>query len=111
MSLDALMVHDVTIVHAAETTGRYGDSEADWANATRVDSKAWVAQRSSIEAVEHREGLVSDWVVYLPPAVEITGRDRIEWGDLTFEVIGAPLPAHTPRGLHHYEAALRVVEG
>lgn len=111
MTLAALMVHDVTILHPAAITNRYGDGAADWAGAERVDSKAWVAQRSSVEATEHREGLVSTWVAYLPPDVEIGGRDRIEWGDLTFEVIGSPLPAHTPRGLHHYEAALEVIEG
>lgn len=111
MTLEALMVHDVTIVRSAEVDDRYGDTVADWSAADRVESKAWVSQRNTVEAVEHREGLVSSWVVYLPPDVDIGGRDRIEWGDLTFEVVGAPLPAYTPRGLHHYEVVMQVVEG
>lgn len=116
MSLRTLMVHDVTIVHAGATTDRYGDATKNWATATRTPSAAWVSRTGQLE--DHtggREAEVSTWRAYLPVDAEVAGGDRLEWNPtgtlITFEVDGPPLPAFTPRGIHHIEAQLRVVEG
>lgn len=111
MSLTTLLAHDVTILTPGTTANRYGDSTPNWATATSVASKAWVSQRSSVEDLDHREAQVSGWVVFLPEDTAITGRDRVVWGSVTFEVDGPPNRAWTPRGEHHVEANLRVVDG
>jgi plastocyanin len=114
MTLASLMVHDVTVVHAGTGTNVYGDTTKDWATATRTGVRGWVSQTSQSEVLDGREAQVSEWVVFLPPEVTVAGGDRIEWADLpavTFEVDGPPNPARTPRGPHHIEARLRVVEG
>jgi hypothetical protein len=115
MTLTSMMVHDVTVVHAATTTDAYGDQAKDWAAASRTATRGWVSQTSGSEVLDGREAQVSDWVVFLPARSHgRSGGDRIEWADLpavTFEVDGPPNPARTPRGPHHIEARLRVVEG
>lgn len=114
MSLATLLVHDVTILRAGSTTDRYGDAVKDWATATSTASKAWVAQQSRTENVEGREALISEWVAFLPAGTDVAGRDRLVWGDLTFEVVGRPNTAPSPRlggASHHVEVTLTVVEG
>lgn len=108
-----MMVHDVTLVRAASATSRYGDEVKDWANATRVDTIGWVAQRDRDEDVDSREAQVRSYVVYLPPGTDVTGLDRVEWDDLTFEVEGPPNRAWSPkmRGEHHLELDIRLVTG
>jgi hypothetical protein len=115
MSLATLMVHDVTVVHAGMVVDPYGETK-DWAAATRTAVRGWVSRRSQLEdRTGGREAQVSEWVAYLPAGTAITGGDRVEWSGLpagtSFEVDGPPLPAATPRGPHHIEAQLRVVEG
>lgn len=113
MSLTALMVHDVTLVRAGTTTSRYGDSVKDWSAAERTSSKAWVAQRDRSENLDGREAQDRTFIVYLPAGTDVTGLDRVEWADLTLEVVGPPNRAWSPklRGEHHIELDARVVEG
>lgn len=112
MSLDTLMVHDVTVVHPGTRLSRTNDLEFDWLTATTVTSKAWVSQRSASEDdVTRLMGQTSDWIVYLPPTTVVSSGDRIIWEGSLFDIVGKPNPAWTPRGLHHYEADLRLVEG
>lgn len=116
MSLRTLMVHPVTIVHAATTTDRYGNTTKDWTTATRTTTNGWVSRATQLEDhTDGREAEVSTWKAYLPAGTAVDGGDRLEWNPtgslITFEVDGPPLPAFTPRGLHHIEAQLRVAEG
>lgn len=111
MTFPHLMVHDVTIVTPGESTGRYGDTVKDWSSASREEVRGWVARRSQEEVNGHREAQVSAWVLFVEPDVTVTGQDRVEWCDTTFEVDGPPLPAYSPRGQHHMEVPLRLVEG
>lgn len=111
MSLDTLLTQTVTLVRAGSTTNRYGDAEKNWATATRTTAKGWVSQQSHAEDRDQREAQVSGWVLFLAADADVTGLDRVELNDLTFEVDGPPLPAYRPQGLHHYEVPLRRVEG
>lgn len=112
MSLTSLLVHDVTIRRAGTTTDRYGASVKDWVTATDSDVKGWVARQSELEVNDlGREGQTSQWVVFLPSETDIVGGDRLIWGSTTFEVDGPPNHAWTPRGEHHVEARLKLVEG
>lgn len=111
MSLATLLVHDVTVLTAATVTDRYGNAAKDWDTATEATVKGWVSQRSASEDRDHREAQVSDWVLFLHPDATVTGHNRIQWEGITFEVDGPANPAWSPRGLHHYEVPLRVVDG
>lgn len=116
MSLRTLMVHTVTIVHPGITTDRYGNETKNWATASRTDTSAWVSRATQLEdRSAGREAEVSTWLAYLPTGVDVAGGDRLEWTPtgtlITFEVDGPPLPAWAPRGPHHLEVYLRVVEG
>jgi head-tail adaptor len=111
MSLAGLMVHDVTIVTANVTESRYGDDLKEWVAARRVETKGWVSQRDATEILGDREAQLSDWIVYLPVGTTISAADRVEWEGTTFEVVGVPNRAWTPRGPHHLEARLSVVTG
>lgn len=111
MSITRFLVHDVTIVRAAGVEDDYGNQAKDWAAATRTPTKAWVVQTGALEDRQHREAQLGQWFAYFPAGVDVTGRDRVEWGDRTFEVAGPPTTANTPRGPHHIEARLELVEG
>lgn len=111
MTLTSIMVHSVTVVRAGTATDRYGNAEKDWTNATHTHAVAWIAQRNASEVLGNREAQVGQWVGYFPEGVPIAGGDRVEWGDYTFEVDGPPHPAWSPRGPHHIEAQLLLVEG
>jgi hypothetical protein len=119
VSLDGLMIHDVT--RAATVVDRYGNWTKDWDAASRNEVKGWVSQVSRSEVLDGREAQVSGWVCYLPAGTDVTGLDRVEWEDATFEVDGPILPAWSPvplaaqrpriGGVHHLELALKAVTG
>jgi hypothetical protein len=111
VTFSTLLVHDVTIVTPGTTTNGYGDTVKDWDAATETTAKGWVSQRSASEDLDHRNAEVSTWVLFVDPDVAVTADDRVEWEGLTFEVDGPVLPAHTPRGRHHLEVPLRLVDG
>lgn len=111
MTFSGLLVHDVTILTPGTQADRYGGTDKRWDNAEEATVKGWVAQQSRSEVTDGREAQVSGWVLYLDPDATVTGKDRIVWEGITFEVDGPPNPAWTPRGLHHYEVPLRAVTG
>ena len=112
MSFASLLVHDVTIVHPATVADRYGGTDKDWAAATTTTVKGWVSQRSATEdRTDGREAEVSGWVLFLHPDATIASGDRVTWEGLTLEVDGPANPAWTPRGRHHLEVPLRIVDG
>lgn len=111
MSLASLLIHDITILTPLDVENRYGGTDRIWDGATETAARGWVSQRSTTEEIVGREAQVSDWVLFLHPEATITGLDRVRWGSITFEVAGEPLPAWTPRGQHHIEVPLRLVDG
>jgi len=58
-----------------------------------------------------RDTLISDWRLILPAEAVVTGLDRIELEGKTYEVIGEPWSAHSPRGSHQVELRVRLMEG
>lgn len=115
MTLRTLFCHDVTVARAAAGTDDYGNAEKDWADATRTTMRGRVAQRTRDENREGGERQVTEWVVYLPPGVDVTAQDRIEWfdgyADLVFEIKGRPHRAFDRRVEHHVELLCDLVEG
>lgn len=117
MSFDTLLADEAVIVRPATTVDRYGNTTLDWATATSTTVKTRISQRSADELAtagggsQGRTGEQSTWIMYVEPDVTISAADHVEWEGDTFEVVGKPLPAKTPRGLHHYECQLRLIVG
>lgn len=117
VSFATLLVQPVVIVRPGTTTDRYGNQVPDWATATRSSTKAWIAEQDTQEIVVGRDATVSTWRAFLAPDVTVLAGDRIEWdvpgspATVTFDVVGQPVPASTPRGLHHWEVSMRTSTG
>lgn len=109
-----LLPHTVTVVRPAATTDSHGNTVLDYGTgATRTQIAAWMQQDHRSEPLaDGRDPLVQRWLL-ITNENDIQGRDRIEWDETpaTFEVDGPAYPVHTPAGVHHTEATLRVVEG
>lgn len=111
MSLDRLLIHDITVLRAPVVTDRYGNDRADWPNATRTTVKGRLTRPAGERIVDGRDALVEQWVCYLPSDVVISGRDRIEFDGITFEMDGPPFPAYDAGSAHHIEARVRLAAG
>lgn len=103
--------HDtVTIVTPGVTTD-YARNVTDWTTATSVDESAWVGGTSTAERLADGDKVVTGLAVHLLPATVATATCRVVWRGDTYQIDGALLP-HSRRGvIHHYEAALKRVEG
>lgn len=77
---------------------------------TETTYPARVEQTSAQEITEGRSTLISDWVAYLPHDADVEGHDELVYDGATFEVVGMPNVQKTPRGPHHTEVRLRLVE-
>lgn len=112
MSFAGLLVHEVQIVTAAESEDDYGNTVYDWGlSATRVTSMAWITQLGTSEDRNDRQTPAASWICFLPSGTAVNFTNRIEWGDVVFEVDGLPLVAWTPAGEHHIQAPLRYSAG
>jgi hypothetical protein len=111
VTFSGLLTKDVTILTPTTEANRYGGTDKRWDNATETTVKGWVSQTSRLEVTDGREAQVASWVLFVDPDTTVTGKDRVEWEGITFEVDGPPNPVHRPGGLHHYEVPLRVVVG
>lgn len=111
MSLATLMVRDVTILTAGTRTDAYGDTTLDWTSPTSITRKGWLAQQSSTEDLDGRNGTSTGLVLVLPAGTPITSKNRAVVDGVTYEVSDHPTSAWTPRGEHHLEARVKVVSG
>ncbi|WP_432159219.1 hypothetical protein [Streptomyces sp. bgisy153] len=112
----ALLPHTITLVRP-DTSGTdgYSNTVYDYGPAaTRTEIKGWLQQDTRRQltgvAADGRATQVERWLLVTNHA-DVRALDRFEWSGLTFETDGPPAPAHTPRGLHHQELALRIVTG
>lgn len=109
MSLEALMVHTLRVYNReAGSTGRYGDEVPTFDDGIVV--KGWVAASAATEQATDRETRLSEYDVALPADTPVDGTSRIEYENRMHEVVGRPRTAHTPRGAHHIELVMRIVE-
>jgi hypothetical protein len=108
------MVRPITVVRPQRTLDRYGNALPDWSDAAEVDTHGWIGgQLREEEHGDRISGEVETWRLYVADlAIEIEAGDRVIVDSTdTFEVIGKPLRAWTPRGEHHIEATLKAVIG
>jgi hypothetical protein len=113
VSLESMMNQSVTVVTPGSTSDGHGNPQPNWASAGRATYKAWLEQTSAVEVTEGRDTVISDWLLVLPASAVINAYDRVEVGPgpTIYEVVGSPFVAPTPRGPHHIEARLRLLEG
>lgn len=77
-----------------------------------VTYRGRVEQRSATERTDTGDVQMSDWVAYLEPGAQVTGRDIVVYGGARFEVVGPPNHQSSPFGrLGHIELSLRHVAG
>jgi hypothetical protein len=109
--IEQFFVHDITIVRPGSKAGRGSSTVADWSASTSTAATGWVAQATADDVRDNRTGDESEWVLQTAATTDVRPGDRVVWGSLTFDVVGRPNPAWTPRGHHHTECRLRLVEG
>ena len=111
MSLTGLLARPATILRAVTAEDRYGNTVLDWSDPASTPVRGWLAQSSGTEDRDRRDAAVSTWVFVMPAGTDVTALDRVHIDPVTYELAGPPNEAWTPRGPHHIEATLRLVEG
>lgn len=108
------LVHVIVRVRAVTSTDSHGSTVYDYGiAASRKNMNAWLEQSSGTEPLsDGRDPLVGSWSM-LTNDTDVTGRDRVEWNALVFEVDGTPKPIYTIASteVHHLESTLRIVSG
>lgn len=111
MSLATLMVRDVDVITAGIRIDAYGDPQVDWTLATEITVPGWLAWLSSIEVLDGRDATSTTLSLTIPAGTPITALDRVRIDGRLYEVNGEPMSAWTPRGEHHVEVFLAVIDG
>lgn len=110
MSLSALLTQTVLVRHAVEgALDRYRVATVSYDAGTEYPAR--LEQVGGSETSSGRDAVVADWALYLPADAAIGARDQVEADGTTFEVVGPPEFARTPRGVSHVVARLRYVQG
>lgn len=111
MTFSGLMVAPGTILRAPLVEDRNNNLMPDWDNASETAVCGWSNQTAESEVLTDRDAQVSEWIYFVPAGTDITALDRVRLAEGTFEVMGPPNRASTPRREHHVEVKLRLVEG
>jgi hypothetical protein len=109
--IERFFIHDIAIIRPGSKASRGSGTVADWSTSTSTSGSGWIAQATADDVRDNRTGDESEWVLQTSASTDVRPGDRVGWGSLTFDVVGRPNPAYTPRGEHHTECRLRVVEG
>lgn len=109
--IETFFIHDVSILRPGTTSGRGSDVVADWSTATSEQAWGWVAQLSTDDIRDTRSGDEATHLLQTAATTDVRPGDRIVWGTDIFDIVGRPNAAYTPRGHHHTEVRLRIVEG
>lgn len=110
MSLATLLTEPATqLRYSTSGTDDYGNQTATWTTLAMVTGR--FEQRSSEERSVDGSVVSSDWVLYLPPTVEVSARDRFtDRFGRTFEVVGPATMRSAPARDVYVEVSLRHVE-
>lgn len=115
--MDHLLVHELGLIAPTEGTDRYNDVSRTYGTTLTETVDGWISQRSASEIIDNRNAEIGEWVAFIRPGPQVDATWRVRWHDpsldvdRTFEIVGPPTPAHTPRGPHHIELPLREVRG
>lgn len=110
MTITALLTEPATqLRYSTSGTDEYGNPTAAWTALATVTGR--FEQRSSEERSIDGAVVSSDWVLYLPPTVEVSARDRFtDRFGRTFEVVGPANMRSAPNRDVYVEVSLRHVE-
>lgn len=113
--MSVLAVDTVIVIRAPLAANRYGGQLRDWTTATRttVDGVS-VQPAASTEDVRDRELLVNTYTLFTTRGrdIDLLATDRVQWNGLVLQVVGDPNRWPAPGGgIHHVEAALKLVAG
>jgi len=114
VSFRRLLVSDVTVQTRTVTASAdaYGQPVVSWVPTT-YPKACWLEETESVEIIVGRDTVISQWEATLGLEVVVGPLDRLQVSGFAslFEVVGDPIPAPTPRGVHHFAARLRSIEG
>lgn len=102
--------HTLTVLAAGTSTDSRGDEVLTFSEST---VRGWIQQirRPPEETLGDRDERVSRWTLLSTETPNLTALDRITWNEKAFQVDGQPDHLTTPRGYHHTEALLVLMEG
>lgn len=108
-----LLTTPVTVLRGQRVADRYGHDRIDWTAPDRTDTVGYLHHGTATEKTSDRDTQTAAATLFLPPDVDITGRDRVEVAGHVWGVVGPPERVIPPGSAteHHVEVALRYVEG
>lgn len=109
--IEALLTRAVDILEPGTDTDDYGNTTRTWDAEDATTVRGWLHRIATSEDLQNRDADIGDWILILPATATVTSDCRITVDDTTYEIVGAPYTAHTPRGPHHIEARLKVIDG
>lgn len=103
---------EVDWIQPASTTNSYGDTVTDWSEdaVTSTTINVMIEQKTSTEQRDGRDVTVTTLALFTNE-LAVDAAHRIVWDGRTYEIEGEPAVIQTPRGPHHLEATIRIVEG
>lgn len=107
--------HSLTVITPGTTTDAYGNTTLNYTvgagGATSSTRRGYVQPVDATEVNQSatREAMVREYRCF--DVVGFTGLERVTWSSLTLQVVGPSRRWDTPRGTHHYETMMRLVEG
>lgn len=118
MSFRRLLHQTATIRNTPPTTA---DTEGNWSPGTQAvavepcrfelyGTEGSATARSGETFGQGADQVVSVGRLFLLPTSVITARATVEIDGDHYEVDGQPVPMHTPRGVHHLEVRVRLVD-
>lgn len=109
MSLRRLLTQQATIRRRVDgPDDGYGNPQPVWEDAGVLP--AFVQPLSGSEVESGADTQTTAYRGFLPPFSDVDGTARLVVDGVTYEVVGPPLRHRTPRGDHHVEVRLEVVE-
>lgn len=115
MSINRFYILPLQVIRVTPSASRYNPvaNLRDWSNAVVVwTGKGWLAPKGSqAEVMANREETTSNSWVFTSKDCPAIFTDRIIVAGSTFQVIGNPITAYSPRGLHHLEIKVEEVTG
>lgn len=112
MSIERLLTQDVTLSKLDNSVkDEYGNS-VPTAHGSAISIKAYLELVQSVESLNDRDTVVTDWKLYAPAGIDLDAFDRVNFNGQVFEVDGAPWSVYNPRTgvVSHVEAKLKVVQ-
>jgi hypothetical protein len=111
--IEQLFTRKVTVLSGTEVPSGYGNAtKLDWTNPTPRQTVGWLGPYSGeAENALDRDQQMADATLYLPAGDPITALNRVQIDGVIYQVTGTPSPPFSPRGAHHVEVDLKVVEG